>query len=84
MVGWNQRLVDLLPLPISLMRMGARFETLMFQLKDRVKFSHGMNAEQLLAWVNSETSRAPIRFEATHGQNITLMHSHKKCQTRVS
>ena len=72
MVGWNQRLVDLLPLPISLMRMGARFETLMFQLKDRVKFSHGMNAEQLLAWVNSETSRAPIRFEATHGQNITL------------
>ena len=52
--------------------MGARFETLMFQLKDRVKFSHGMNAEQLLAWVNSETSRAPIRFEATHGQNITL------------
>ena len=72
MVGWNQRLVDLLPLPISLMRMGARFETLMFQLKDQVKFSHGMNAEQLLAWVNSETSRAPIRFEATHGQNITL------------
>ena len=51
---------------------GARFETLMFQLKDRVKFSHGMNAEQLLAWVNSEISRAPIRFEATHGQNITL------------
>ena len=72
MVGWNQRLVDLLPLPISLMRMGARFETLMFQLKDRVEFSDGMNADQLLGWVNSETSRAPIRFEATHGQNITL------------
>jgi signal transduction histidine kinase len=70
LVGWNQRLGDLLAIPLARMLKGASFETL-FQ-RFRAGFSLAdMDEARLVAWVDGRAGRAALSFEIRRG-SVTL------------
>ncbi|MEH7826984.1 hybrid sensor histidine kinase/response regulator [Gemmobacter denitrificans] len=69
LVGWNQRLGDLLAIPVTRFRMGVSFAALMERMESEIGFGEGMTAQRLAEWTGAR-GRAPISFEVTRGPLI--------------
>ncbi len=67
MVGHNQRLIELLAIPVVRFHMGATFASIFDRFRDRVEFSGDMTPEGIEAWVAARDHRAPLSFEIRQG-----------------
>ncbi len=72
MVGHNQRLVELLAIPVVRFHMGATFASIFDRFRDKVDFSNGMAPEDIENWVATRDHRAPLSFEIRQGGSRTL------------
>ena len=63
LVGWNERLGQLLALPMSRFRLGASFDYMFQRFRAEMAYSDGMSDAQLAAWVHGKKGRAPLSFE---------------------
>lgn len=70
LVGWNQRLGDLLAIPMQRFRLGVGFGTLMERLEREVQFGEGMTAQRFADWVMGGPGRPALNFELKHGMLI--------------
>lgn len=72
LVGWNQRVGELLSMPATLMRMGIRFSTLLDRFRDDISFTDGTTIETVEAWVQMPGGRPPVNFEVKRGPMLIL------------
>lgn len=70
LVGWNERLGDLLAIPMQRFRLGVGFGTLMERLESEITFGEGMTAQRFADWVLSGPGRAALGFELQRGTLI--------------
>lgn len=67
LVGWNQRLAELLDLPITRFRLGSSFDLLLGRLREQIAFRPGMDSGRLLDWARTRSARPAMRFEVVQG-----------------
>lgn len=72
LAGWNDRLGQLLAIPLPRFRMGSGFDTLLDRLRQDISFGNGMTADQLHAWARQSDSRPPLSFEVQRGSDLML------------
>ena len=72
LVGWNNRVAELLPLSASSIRIGTEFDAILTKLRDNIAFLSGMTANKLAQWVAQKSGRPPLRFEIEHGNRTIL------------
>ncbi|KKN50525.1 hypothetical protein LCGC14_0631780 [marine sediment metagenome] len=72
LVGWNQRVGQLLALPITRFRLGSSFELLLTRLRAQISFGGTADAAMLLEWARSDRPRKPLFFEVTQGESRIL------------
>ena len=72
LVGWNDRLVHLLALPVARLRRGTSFDQILQRLQGGIGFSEGMTADSLLSWVEGGKGRAALSFELRRGPGLIL------------
>ena len=70
LVGWNQRLGDLLAIPLVRMRVGTSFEALFQSFRAGFEFGEGMDAARLGLWVEGRSGRPGLSFEIRRGSLI--------------
>lgn len=75
LVGWNQRLGDLLSIPVQRFRLGVGFATLMDRLEREVTFGEGMTAQRFAGWAMGGPGRGSLNFELQHGTLILQAHA---------
>ncbi len=63
LLGWNERLADLLTLPRRRLRAGIHFDTLLEQVRDQFLFPSGLSAYRLSDWVRRARLRDHLRME---------------------
>lgn len=63
LVGWNERLGQLLAIPLGRFRVGASFDYLLQRFRSEIQFSDGMTDTILEDWVHGPKGRAPLSFE---------------------
>ncbi|WP_171125718.1 MULTISPECIES: PAS-domain containing protein [unclassified Ruegeria] len=68
LIGWNNRASELLAIPNAQFQMGAQFKTLFDRLSATIRFADGVSATDLMAWVNRETERPPLKFQMHSGR----------------
>lgn len=73
LAGFNQRLGYLMGLPMSHMRIGARFDTMYQRAETALTLNDGMTPEALLSWVYGQAPRVPLTFELKHVDNRVLV-----------
>lgn len=81
LVGWNSRMDGLFAHTYQRTALGMHFSVLLERLKDELSFDSSFNAEKLRDWADTESGRAPIKFEVQRGQEQTLAFSRKRCRT---
>jgi len=69
LVSWNRIVSDLLSIPVSNLRLGTDFSTLLNKAQDID--SDTMTIDQVVSWVNSQ-NRPPMAFEMTRGKSVVL------------
>ncbi len=69
LVGWNQRAIDLLPLPALQFRIGTRLETLLHGFPPEMTYSGGANPEKILDWAGGADGRPSFNFEIILGES---------------
>ncbi|SMG47739.1 hybrid sensor histidine kinase/response regulator [Paracoccus sp. J56] len=72
LIGWNQRLADLLEIPAALMHRGLSFERLTVRTLYQARFNEGFSASQLRDWVRMRAPRPPLSFELWHASGVIL------------
>jgi len=77
LMGWNVRLGQLLAIPMARFRIGASFAYLFDRFRADFRFSAGMTAQRLEAWVqrpqgDGVPARAPLSFEVRRGDALIL------------
>ncbi|SPJ24018.1 hybrid sensor histidine kinase/response regulator [Palleronia abyssalis] len=72
LVGWNDRMEDLLDRPIDGQVLGIRFTALVERLDEQIAFSSHFTREHLIAWANRTRPRRPISFEVNRGRDAIL------------
>ena len=70
LVGWNERLGDLLAIPLTRFRMGVGIATLLERLESEITFGDISGAMQLAEWARSGPGRAKLHFELKRGPLI--------------
>jgi signal transduction histidine kinase/CheY-like chemotaxis protein len=70
LVGWNERLGDLLAIPLTRFRMGVGIATLLERLDSEITFGDISGAMQLAEWAHSGPGRAKLHFELKRGPLI--------------
>ncbi|KAF0170862.1 MAG: PAS/PAC sensor hybrid histidine kinase [Rhodobacteraceae bacterium] len=70
LVGWNQRLGDLLAIPLARMWVGTSFEALFQRFRAGFEFGEGMDAARLGLWVAGRSGRPGLSFEIRRGSLI--------------
>lgn len=63
LVGWNQKLGELLAIPISRLRIGSSLDTLLGNARDLFGLSSSLRGRDLHDWVVSPVARKPLSFE---------------------
>lgn len=71
LVGWNDKIGEMLSLPIATLRLGVDFDRLIEQLETRFD-ADVMTAEDLRAWAHQDRGRQALRFEIRAESDITL------------
>jgi signal transduction histidine kinase/CheY-like chemotaxis protein len=72
LVGWNERLGQLLAIPMARFRVGASFDYLLQRFRAEIAFSDGMTDTMLDAWVQGSRGRPPLSFEVRRGEDLIL------------
>ncbi len=73
LVGWNERLGQLLAIPLVRFRVGASFDYLLQRFRAEIGFSDGMTNGMLEDWVHGPKGRAPLSFEVRrNGDDMIL------------
>lgn len=72
LVGWNQRVGELLSMPATLLRMGIRFSTLLDRFRDDISFIDGTTIETVESWIKKPGGRPPVKFEVKRGPMLIL------------
>lgn len=70
LVGWNEKMNELLPSPGSRVRMDLRFSKLLTNLRNQVRFPKDFPASHFEAWAASLTKRDAIAFEVMRGERV--------------
>ncbi len=63
LLGWNQRVAELLSMRLPQFHIGADFNFLYRRLRDDLKIQSGATAQEVIDWVKSPGPRHPLRFE---------------------
>ena len=72
LVGWNQRIGEMLSIPARHISMGTRFFTLFDAFAGDWMFSHGVTNDTIQQWITSAETRPPITFEIRQGESKAL------------
>lgn len=72
LIGWNQRLTDLLEIPSALLHRGIAFDRMAGRLMHQVRFNDGFSAAMLRRWVQSRGPRMPLTFELWQESGVIL------------
>lgn len=72
LIGWNQRLADLLDIPAALIGRDLGFDQLAVRMLHQARFNEGFSAPQLHEWVGQRGSRLPLSFELWHASGVIL------------
>lgn len=72
LVGWNQRLGQLLVIPMARFRMGVSFDAILDRYRTDLAFGEGMTEARLGEWVASTEGRGAIRFELRRGPDMIM------------
>ena len=76
LVGWNQRLGQLLTVPMARFRMGVSFDAILDRFRPDLAFGDGMTEARLGDWVAGQgdigASRGAIRFELRRGPDMIM------------
>ncbi len=72
LAGWNQRLGQLLAIPLARFRVGASFEYVLERFRAEVMFGEGASDALLLSWVMAGPGRAPLSLEVRRGEALVL------------
>ncbi len=72
LVGWNNRIAELLPISLSAIRVGTPFERILSSLENNIRFVTEMNPQKIREWIGQNSGRFPIRFEVEHGNQTIL------------
>lgn len=72
LVGWNQRVIELLSLPLGRFFLGEKFEKLFDQLRNHARFPDPERASEVLAWAKSPGQRDALSFEIEMGRDRIL------------
>lgn len=72
LVGWNERLGQLLAIPMARFRVGASFDYLLQRFRAEIAFSELMTDTKLDDWVQGSRGRAPLSFEVRRGDDLIL------------
>ncbi|MEZ5755367.1 MAG: PAS-domain containing protein [Paracoccaceae bacterium] len=76
LVGWNQRLGQLLTVPMARFRMGVSFDAILDRFRPDLAFGEGMTEARLGDWVAGQgdigASRGAIRFELRRGPDMIM------------
>ncbi len=67
LIGWNQRLSDLLSLPAGRLRMGASFDQLLNRIRAALAFGAGMTEARLMDWVAAGGRQGALSFSVRQG-----------------
>lgn len=63
LVGWNERLGQLLTIPVVKFRVGSSFDYLLQRFRSEIVFSDGMTDAQMEDWVYGAKGRSALSFE---------------------
>lgn len=63
LVGWNERLGQLLAIPLVRFRVGASFDYLLQRFRSEIRFEDGMTDPMLESWIHGGKGRQPLSFE---------------------
>lgn len=72
LVGWNQRVGELLSIPVGRFHIGSSFRTIFDRFRNQFGFSNGMTADLVEDWANGETRNGSLSFETEHLSERTL------------
>lgn len=72
LVGWNQRLGQLLTVPMARFRMGVSFDAILDRFRPDLAFGDGMTESRLGDWVAGQGERGAIRFELRRGPDMIM------------
>ena len=72
LVGWNQRLGQLLVIPMARFRMGVSFDAILDRFRPDLAFGEGMTEARLGDWVAGKGERGAIRFELRRGPDMII------------
>ncbi|MDJ0824061.1 MAG: PAS-domain containing protein [Rhodobacter sp.] len=71
LAGWNKRISSLLSVPVSLLRIGMSFDTLIERLKSDFQLTQ-LRPKSLMNWAHKKDGRKPLSFEVRQGDEVTL------------
>lgn len=72
LVGWNQRLGQLLVIPMVRFRMGVSFDAILDRYRPDLAFGEGMTEARLGDWVAGKGDRGALRFELRRGPDMIM------------
>lgn len=72
LVGWNQRLGQLLTIPMARFRMGVSFDAILDRFRPDLAFGEAMSEARLGDWVAGKGDRGAIRFELRRGPDMIM------------
>jgi two-component system, sensor histidine kinase len=65
LVGWNQRLSELMAIPAQWFRLGMGFDSLLARFRHEARFGGSITPRGLAGWVHAGSGRVPLAFELT-------------------
>ncbi|MGL4309077.1 MAG: PAS-domain containing protein [Paracoccaceae bacterium] len=72
LLGWNDRLGQLLAIPLSRIRRGLEFRSLLERLGAEATFAAGMTQAALIDWAEATTPRPALNFELSRGDTLIM------------
>ena len=72
LVGWNQRLGQLLTIPMARFRLGVSFDAILDRYRPDLAFGEEMTEARLGDWVAGKGDRGAIRFELRRGPDMIM------------
>jgi len=72
LVGWNQRVGELLSIPVGRFNIGTSFHTIFDRFRDEIRFADGTTDETVEDWANGVNRPGPLSFEIEHRTSRTL------------
>lgn len=72
LVGWNQRLAQLLDIPVTLLRLGTSFDMLATRISGHFGLGEGVTPSMLWHWARRGSPRRPLSFELRNISGVVL------------